>query len=128
MVDGSGWTGSQLGLDSISANVEFLTVFWVRISWMRKRTVVGSQNFLVGARKAISQFLFLSVFLFASFSLCRFWPSASSLVVVVDESTGTSDWVGNALYTIVKAITHLRIFVRKVTVLARTLNCRHSGL
>jgi len=128
MVDGSGWTGSQLGLDSVSADVEFLAIFWVRISWVRQRTVVGAQNFLVRTRKSISQFLFFSVFLFASFSLRRFWPSASSLVVVVNESAGASDGVGNALYTIVKAIADLRIFVRKVTVLARTLNCRHSGL
>jgi len=50
------------------------------------------------------------------------------LVIVVDETAGAGDWIGNALYAIVETITDLWVFVREITVPSWTLDGRDGGL
>jgi len=117
-----------LGLDSVSANVEFLAVLWMWVGWMGKGPSVVSEYVSVWAGETVSELFLFAVLLFASLALSILWPGAGSLVVIIDETTGACHHICCSINTVVEFVTDLWVFMGEVAVLSWALNRGHSRL
>jgi len=57
-----------------------------------------------------------------------FWPSASTLIIVINEAAGAGHGIWIAIYAVVKFVTDFWIFVGEITVFTGTLDSSLGGL
>jgi hypothetical protein len=124
----SRWARSQLGLDSVSANVKLLAVLGVRVGGVGEWAVVVSKHFGAGAWETVGKLFLFAVFRLASLALSILWPGAGALVVIIDEPTGARHNIRCSINTVVEFVANLWIFMGEVAILSWALNRGHSRL